>query len=78
MSVTGDWQPKRPGPALDRDSVTGQTLRAGIRAPTSRETLFLIYLLRVGARTLCNCSSRERHAKHSMLHRHATGHGALP
>ena len=33
MSVTDTWQPKRPGPASDRDSVTRQTLRAGIRAP---------------------------------------------
>ena len=27
------WPPKRPGPASDRDNVTRQTLRAGIRAP---------------------------------------------
>ena len=27
------WPPKRPGPASDRDNVTMQTLRAGIRAP---------------------------------------------
>ena len=31
--MTDDWQPKRPDPASDsnRDSVTRQTLRAGIR-----------------------------------------------
>ena len=33
MSVTDTWRPKRPGPASDRDNVTRQTLRAGIRAP---------------------------------------------
>ena len=33
MPVTDTWRPKRPGPASDRDSVTRQTLRAGIRAP---------------------------------------------
>ena len=33
MSVTDAWRPKRPGPASDRDNVTGQTLRAGMRAP---------------------------------------------
>ena len=33
MSVTDDWRPKRPGPASDRDTVTRQTLRAGIRVP---------------------------------------------
>ena len=32
-SVTDTWRPKRPGPASDRDNVTRQTLRAGIRAP---------------------------------------------
>ena len=31
MSMTDTWQPKRPGPASDRDNVTRQTLRAGIR-----------------------------------------------
>ena len=30
MSVTDAWRPKRPGPASDRDSVTRQTLRAGM------------------------------------------------
>ena len=33
MSVTDTWRPKRPGPASDGDSVTRQTLRAGMRAP---------------------------------------------
>ena len=36
MSVTDIWRPKRPGPASfssDRDNVTRQTLRAGVRAP---------------------------------------------
>ena len=33
MSVKDCWQPKHPGPASDRDSVTRQTLRAGMRAP---------------------------------------------
>ena len=33
MSVTDTWRPKRPGPASDWDSVTRQTLRAGMRAP---------------------------------------------
>ena len=32
-SAEDGWRPKRPGPASDRDSVTRQTLRAGIRAP---------------------------------------------
>ena len=39
MSVKDGWPPKRPSLATDRDSVTRQTLRAGIRAPSSRETL---------------------------------------
>ena len=33
ISVTDTWPPKHPGPASDRDNVTRQTLRAGIRAP---------------------------------------------
>ena len=33
MSATDTWPPKRPGPASDRDSITRQTLQAGIRAP---------------------------------------------
>ena len=33
MPVTDAWPPKRPGLASDRDSLTGQTLRAGMRAP---------------------------------------------
>jgi hypothetical protein len=33
MSVMKTWRRKHPGPASDRDNVTRQTLRAGIRAP---------------------------------------------
>ena len=33
MSVTDTWPPKRQGPASDRDNVSRQTLRAGMRAP---------------------------------------------
>ena len=44
MSMTEDWRPKRPGPASDRDIVTNQTLRAGIRAPPPEKPY-----LRIGA-----------------------------
>ena len=33
MSVTDDWRPKRPGPALDRDSDTRQTVPLVTVAP---------------------------------------------
>ena len=45
MSAKDCWRPKRPGPATDRDSVTRQTLRAGIRAPPPEKPY-----LRIGAR----------------------------
>ena len=37
----GYLAPRRPGPASDRDNVTGQTLRAGIRAPPPEKPMLV-------------------------------------
>ena len=43
MSVTDTWRLKRPGPASDRDNVTRQTLRAGIRAPPPEKPMLVMH-----------------------------------
>ena len=52
MSVTDVWPPKRPGPASDRDNVTRQTLRAGIRAPPPEKSYVSSMIGGTGSGTL--------------------------